>query len=367
MRDLDRGRLGGLVLAANHQASVDKAGQGLVEGSTPIRLAGSEPREVDAAAGVHGLVVAGVDQPHEESASLFRLLHAEVHHELVGVLFQGADEAAHRLVHSRRERVPVALRPEAAKGVLEERKGAGLSADLLEDLAWETGRELEADPLGRAHQDVSNLLDAHPGDGDPVGLVVRHSVEAEAGLVEDELTAAAEEVDAQGKDDVKPRVSAREGPEPPGEGLPLGRVLGVGEELLELVDDEEVRPVGRCTRDNRLKGGERGGAGSHRLHDPGALARRLQAADVGHDAREDDGRLAGTRRAVDDDEAGPPVVDQRLHVAEGLLALRVATEKEAGVLGLKGAQAPVRAKDDGAGFVAVGRAGVELQARPIQV
>jgi hypothetical protein len=166
---------------------------------------------------------------------------------------------------------------------------------------------------------------------------------------------------------VEPGVRAGERPEPPGEGGLLGRIRGVREELLELIDHEQVRPIGGCAREDRLERGERGGAGPHRLDDPGARARRLQAADVGHDTREDDGRLAGARRAVDDEEARPSVVDEGLHVAEGLLALGIAAEEEAAVLGLEGAEAPVRAEDDGAGIVAVGRAGVELEARPVEV
>ena len=37
------------------------------------------------------------------------------------------------------------------------------------------------------------------------------------------------------------------------------------------------------------------------------------------------------------------------------------------MLGLEGAQAPIRAEDDGAGIVAVGFASVELEAHPVEV
>jgi hypothetical protein len=113
--------------------------------------------------------------------------------------------------------------------------------------------------------------------------------------------------------------------------------------------------------------GARSRARPHGLDDPGTLACRLQATDVGHHTREDHGRLAGARRAVDDQKSGPPGVDQRLHVGEGLLALRVPAEEEAAVLGLKRAQAAIRAEDDRAGVVAIGLAGVELEARPVEV
>ncbi|MBK8262596.1 MAG: hypothetical protein IPK80_14840 [Nannocystis sp.] len=141
----------------------------------------------------------------------------------------------------------------------------------------------------------------------------------------------------------------------------------MGEELFELVDDQEERPPSGRAWEERRECGARSRARPHGLDDPGTLACRLQATDFGHHTREDHGRLAGARRAVDDEEAWPSVVDEGLHVGDGLLALRVPAEEEAAVLGLKRAQAAIRAEDDRAGVVAVGLAGVELEARPVEV
>ncbi|MBK8262595.1 MAG: hypothetical protein IPK80_14835 [Nannocystis sp.] len=195
--DLEGLRLRVLVLAADHQARVDQAGQSRLKHGAPSLVPGRlDLGELDAAARIDGLVVAGVDQPHEDLPRLPLLLRGQPSYELIGVPLQRADEAAHRLVGVGRQSVTVALRPQAPEGVLQERQGARLRADVGEDPVEQARREAEADPLGGALQDVAHLFGIHARHGDPVGLVVGDAVEAEAGVVEHEVAAAAEEVDA---------------------------------------------------------------------------------------------------------------------------------------------------------------------------
>jgi hypothetical protein len=286
----------------------------------------------DAAARVDGLVLAGVDELREEAASRALQVVREAVDQRVGVLLERADQAAEVLVHLGREGAAAASLPQAAEGVLQERQGAGLVADVGEDPVEQTWREGQADERGRGLDRAAHLLAGHASDEDPVFLVVGDAVEAEAGVVDEDLAAVAEEVDAEGEDDVHAGVGAREGPQLLHEGLAGLRVGDVREELLELVDDEQQRTV-RATGEELLQHGDRRRPGGHLQDLPRARATGREAGDLGDDARQHHRRLAGARGADDDEEAGLVGVDQGLEVAEGLVALGLAARRRTGGAG----------------------------------
>ena len=178
------------------------------------------------------VVLADAHQPQEHAAGGAASLVVEPVVDRLGTPTDGTDETAGANVGLEGDGVAIAPGEQLGHRVLHQRQGARLRCCLLGDALDERGVDLDADCGGRKSDGVGQLARRHRADGDGASL----DRLVEAGMAE----RAIEVVGAQRRHDAHvSRLAAPEAHEQVQEGAPLAVVHRLGEQLLELVDDEE--------------------------------------------------------------------------------------------------------------------------------
>ncbi|WP_282797212.1 hypothetical protein [Streptomyces sp. CC224B] len=217
MREVDAGAVHG------EQPGGDEAFKDLAAG-------GGEFGAVDGAAGVLGAVPGSHHaQQHGPGGRGLRGVEAPVH--LLGGVRDGAANAADRLVGGEGEGLAAAPPPDLAQRVRQERQRAGFVADVGDEPRGE--RAFDHEPFGRRgpHDGLAQPGRRHGADEE--GAVAQGVGERAV------LGQPAVEVGAYGEDGAQPAAGVAGGEQVRDEAVPFGRVVAEGEDLLELVDDEE--------------------------------------------------------------------------------------------------------------------------------
>ena len=335
------------------------------------------------AAGAVGAALAQGGQFDEDAAGEVALGVALelVGQDLVGVLLHGAFQPANGVIVVKGGRATRALFPQPVEDVFEQSEAAGFVADLFDHRPGETGIDGEAGELGGFADYVKKPCAGEAGE--------------EVVLAEqfpDAFVAAAqgEEVDAEGDDDLQPGVRALGGAEDQVE--KRGGVGILGEELFELVDEEQLAGAGRQgeggegvaegfragvagwrgeeaatggdgfatlgDRGLRKKLGQGLGEGVERLvagfegGDAPFVVAGAAAVERGDEAGADEGGFAGAG-VGDDGQEAVAAVEAFEHGGH----VRVAPEEEVGVFGLESVQPAERRFVRGEDVDALGRGG----------
>ncbi len=267
MGDLDDGLAGDLVATGRHEACLGQR----VDHAVDLGLllgAGHQLAALRPAPGVLGALTGlGQAQQHAPRDGLAFRIHPPVH--LVGAPGERALDASGRRVRLERQRPITATAPQLVQQVLEQGQGARTVGDVGEDAAGEAGLQLEAAAAGR-------LLDGPaqaPGVERPDEHLVIGDQSARLGVLGEPVV----EVGPHRGDDDGPPAGDRGGvDEVPEEGGALTLVVAEGEDLLELVDDDQHpvpgRPAVECPGDRHVQGalvggevGRRWGAGARQV------------------------------------------------------------------------------------------------------